>query len=132
MVAELSDLFRMGIQLEIPVSVGLTAQFQVKSLLVEEIKTAQDQDAKFIKWKDDAQAGKLPGFTVTDGMLKCGNRLCVPDVGDLRHRILQEIHNAPYSVHPGTTKMYHDVKGVYWWPGMKNDVATFVSSCLTC
>ena len=58
--------------------------------------------------------------------------MCVPDVDGLRQRILQEAHNAPYSVHPGVTKMYQDVKGMYWWNVMKKDVAQCVASCLTC
>ena len=56
----------------------------------------------------------------------------MPDVDGLRQRILQEAHNAPYSFHPGVTKMYQDVKGMYWWNGMKKDVAQYVASCLTC
>ena len=56
----------------------------------------------------------------------------MPNVDGLRQRILQEAHNAPYSVHPGVTKMYQDVKGMYWWNGMKKDVAQYVASCLTC
>ncbi|KAJ8754603.1 hypothetical protein K2173_010694 [Erythroxylum novogranatense] len=71
-------------------------------------------------------------FNAVDGVLKCGDRIYVPDINGLRQRILHEAHYAPYSVHPGTTKMYHDVKGIYWWPGMKKDVAQFVSTCLTC
>ncbi|KAJ8747030.1 hypothetical protein K2173_013444 [Erythroxylum novogranatense] len=69
---------------------------------------------------------------MVDGVLRCGDRLCVPDINGLRQKIMHEAHYAPYSVHPGTTKMYHDVKGIYWWPGMKKDVAQFVSTCLTC
>nr|GEV35933.1 hypothetical protein [Tanacetum cinerariifolium] len=37
-----------------------------------------------------------------------------------------------YSVHPGTNKMYHDLRDMYWWPGMKRDIAMYVSKCLTC
>ncbi|GKF53289.1 putative reverse transcriptase domain-containing protein, partial [Tanacetum coccineum] len=43
--------------------------------------------------------------------------------------------NAPaerYSVHPGADKMYHDLRDIYWWLGMKMDIATYVSKCLTC
>ncbi|GKF37103.1 putative reverse transcriptase domain-containing protein [Tanacetum coccineum] len=37
-----------------------------------------------------------------------------------------------YSVHPGADKMYHELRNMYWWPGMKRDIATYVSKCLTC
>nr|GEZ15452.1 DNA/RNA polymerase superfamily protein [Tanacetum cinerariifolium] len=42
----------------------------------------------------------------------------------------REAHSSPFSVHPGSTKMYHDLKQYFWWSGMKRDVATFVSKCL--
>ncbi|GJS39493.1 putative reverse transcriptase domain-containing protein [Tanacetum coccineum] len=37
-----------------------------------------------------------------------------------------------YSVHPEADKMYYDLRDMYWWPGMKRDIATYVSECLTC
>ena len=64
-------------------------------------------------------------------MLMLDNRVCVPNVNNLRQRILQETHYAPYSVHPKATKMYHDIKIKYWWSGLKKEVAKFVISCLT-
>ena len=45
---------------------------------------------------------------------------------------MDEIHRTPYSVHPGGDKMLKDLKVNYWWPGMKKDVAEYVSKCLTC
>ncbi|GJQ92099.1 retrovirus-related pol polyprotein from transposon TNT 1-94 [Tanacetum coccineum] len=46
--------------------------------------------------------------------------------------IMDEAHKSKYSVHPGADKMYHDLRDMYWWPGMKRDIATYVSKCLTC
>ena len=54
------------------------------------------------------------------------------DVNNLKQRILHEVHYAPYNVHPGAIKKYHDIKATYWWNGLKKDVAEFVASCLTC
>ena len=65
-------------------------------------------------------------------MLKFDNRLCVPDVDELRQKILYEAHYTSYSVYPGITKIYHDIKENYWWNGLKRDVAKYVSACLTC
>ena len=56
----------------------------------------------------------------------------VPDVTDLRKRILEEGHRSGLSIHPGATKMYQDLRKMFWWQGMKKDVAEFVYSCLTC
>ncbi|GJU78537.1 putative reverse transcriptase domain-containing protein [Tanacetum coccineum] len=46
--------------------------------------------------------------------------------------IMHESHKSKYSIHPGSDKMYQDMKKLYWWPNMKADIATYVSKCLTC
>ena len=45
---------------------------------------------------------------------------------------MTEAHTSRYSIHPGADKMYHNLKSDYWWPGMKRDIAEYVSKCLTC
>nr|GFD03435.1 retrotransposable element Tf2 [Tanacetum cinerariifolium] len=50
----------------------------------------------------------------------------------LREALLTEAHSSRFSVHPGSTKMYHDLKQYFWWSRMKGDVATFVARCLIC
>ena len=45
---------------------------------------------------------------------------------------MSEAHNTPYSVHPGGDKLDKDLKQNFWWPGMKREVAEFVSKCLVC
>ncbi|GJQ93499.1 putative reverse transcriptase domain-containing protein [Tanacetum coccineum] len=56
----------------------------------------------------------------------------VPLAGGVRTIIMDEAHKTNYSVHSGADKMYHDLRDIYWWPGMKRDIATYVSKCLTC
>nr|GFB05123.1 putative reverse transcriptase domain-containing protein [Tanacetum cinerariifolium] len=46
--------------------------------------------------------------------------------------IMHESHKSKYSIHPGSDKMYQDMKKLYWWPNMKAAIATYVSKCLTC
>ncbi|GKF49374.1 putative reverse transcriptase domain-containing protein [Tanacetum coccineum] len=43
-----------------------------------------------------------------------------------------ESHKSKYLIHPGSNKMYQDMKQLYWWPNMKADIATYVGECLTC
>ncbi|GJU12606.1 putative reverse transcriptase domain-containing protein [Tanacetum coccineum] len=56
------------------------------------------------------------------------DHIWVPLVGGVRTIITDEAHNTRYSVHPGADKMYHDLRDMYWWPGMKRDIATYYSS----
>ncbi|GKE92306.1 putative reverse transcriptase domain-containing protein, partial [Tanacetum coccineum] len=67
-----------------------------------------------------------------DGTLCLNNRSWLPCYGDLRTLIMHESHNSKYSVHPGSDKMYQDIKKLYWWPNMKADITTYVSKFLTC
>jgi len=79
------------------------------------------------------ERGKAPDFTKDyQGTIWFMNRICVPDVGDLRETILREAHDSAYSIHSGSTKMYQDLKQRYWWYGMKRDVAAHVAICDTC
>nr|GEU60991.1 putative reverse transcriptase domain-containing protein [Tanacetum cinerariifolium] len=60
------------------------------------------------------------------------DRIWVSLVGGVRTIIMDEAHKTRYSVHSGVDKMYHDLRDMYWWSGMKRDIATYVSKCLTC
>nr|GFB77396.1 putative reverse transcriptase domain-containing protein [Tanacetum cinerariifolium] len=67
----------------------------------------------------------------TDGTLCLNGRSWLPCYCDLRTVIMHESHKSKYSIHPGSDKMYQDMKKLYWWPNMKADIATYVSKCLT-
>ncbi|GJV06469.1 reverse transcriptase domain-containing protein [Tanacetum coccineum] len=67
-----------------------------------------------------------------DGGLYFMDRIWVPLMGDVRTIIMDETYAMRYSIHPGANKMYYDLRDMYWWPGMKKDIATYVSRCLIC
>ena len=60
----------------------------MRPLLIDEIKGNQEKDSSFIKLRETVQLGQTSGFEIRDGVLRRGNRLCVPDVDGLRQRIL--------------------------------------------
>lgn len=64
------------------------------------------------------------------GTMRLKNRICVPAHDEVT--ILKEAHSSPYSVHPGSTKMYKDLKQSNWWMNMKKNVAEYVAKCLIC
>ncbi|GKA72313.1 putative reverse transcriptase domain-containing protein [Tanacetum coccineum] len=67
-----------------------------------------------------------------DGTLCLNNQSWISCFGDLRALIMHESHKLKYSIHPGSDKMYQDIKKLYWWPNIKAKIATYVNKCLTC
>ncbi|GJZ92106.1 putative reverse transcriptase domain-containing protein [Tanacetum coccineum] len=67
-----------------------------------------------------------------DGTLCLNGRSWLPCYDDLRTVIMHESYKSKYPIHPGSDKMYQDMKKLYWWPNMKADIATYVRKCLTC
>ena len=58
--------------------------------------------------------------------------MCVPEYPSIKKDILSEAHSAAYTKHPGSTKMYQDLKRTFWWRDMKREIAQFVAQCLVC
>lgn len=67
-----------------------------------------------------------------NGMMRFNDRVCVPYGTELKKSILEEGHKSGLSIHPCATKMYQDLKKLYWWLGIKKEVAEFVYDYLTC
>ena len=123
----------MNAQLTIADDGAIVAELKVRPNLLQQIKEAQKEDTEIALWARQVQEGKKQKHVISDdGYLYYGNRVCVPNIGELKQSILTEAHNSPYVMHPGSTKMYQDLKMHYWWPGMKRDIAEFVTKCLTC
>ena len=67
-----------------------------------------------------------------DGFLYYKDRVCVPNDNELKKSILEVARYGSFAIHPGSTKMYQDLKTSYWWSEMKKDVSNFVTKCMVC
>nr|GFB55855.1 retrotransposon protein, putative, Ty3-gypsy subclass [Tanacetum cinerariifolium] len=125
------DMERLDIKLYVHEQHGYWASLRVEPDLISRIKEAQKEDSEI--WTSVENLDEQTEFRLDeDDVLWQGTRLCVPNDATLREALLTEAHSSPFSVHPGSTKMYHNLKQLFWWSGIKRDVATFVSRCLIC
>jgi hypothetical protein len=108
-------------------------EMEVGSNLLKEIRKGQVEDEKIQEIKCNIKEEKSPDFSKDEeGVLWYQGRICVPIIKELKDKILHEMHDSTYSIHPGGNKMYHDLKATYWWYGMKRDVVEYVALCDTC
>ncbi|KAK8714256.1 hypothetical protein V6N13_149449 [Hibiscus sabdariffa] len=127
------ELRAMFANLSITQDGGLVAELQVKPTLIQLIREKQLCDKDIAAHVQDIAEGKPTEFRFRDeGVLCFKERIVVPDDSELRRTILTEAHSSPFSMHPGSTKMYRDLKCEYYWVGLKKDVAEFVSKCMVC
>ena len=129
----LVDLRALGVIFEVEDSGVLLATFHVRPLLVDQLLVGQSQDLQMIKLKEEIEKGKKAEFQIRDDdMIVKGQRMCVSEYGKLKRDIMEEAHSSAYAMHPGSTKMYKTLKENYWWNGIKKEIASFISRCLTC
>ncbi|XP_070056477.1 uncharacterized protein [Nicotiana tomentosiformis] len=109
-------------------------QNRAEPLLVVDVKEKQYNDPLLVQLKEGIEKFKTTTFALglDDGTLRYQGRLCVPNVDGLQERIMIEAHASRYSVHPGSTKMHHDLKEVYWWNDMKRNVVDSMARCPNC
>ena len=102
--------------------------------LLSRVIESQWQDPEIVSIMDRVQSGTSgEGWTVhAVGSFRYRGRVVVPQFTDLREEILREFHCSRFTVHPGGTKMYQDLRRQYYWSGMKRHVGDFVRRCLTC
>jgi hypothetical protein len=92
-----------------------------------------DEGIKIIKQKLSQGEAKYRCFhTDHQGVLLFNNRIVVPKNRQLRKQILDEAHLSKFSIHPGSTKIYQDLRRNLWWTRMKREIAKYVSECDTC
>ncbi|XP_060202225.1 uncharacterized protein LOC132630683 [Lycium barbarum] len=96
------------------------------------IRAQQFEDVQLCKIHDKVPRGEAKEAMLdSKGILRIKGRMCLPRVGDLIRLILEEAHSFRYSIHPGATKMYRDLRQLYWWCRMMKDIADFVAKCLS-
>ena len=107
---------------------GLLASLEVRPTLLGRIGEAQRDDPQLVELVERLIRGEssshLSRYTLDDrGCLRRDGRLCVPQDEGLRKAILDDAHQTKMTIHPGGDKMYQDMKRVFFWAGMKKDMA---------
>jgi hypothetical protein len=127
------DLDHMGVALCYVGTAREETQMLIQSSLLDRVRVAQQQDHLLQEAPKRVGDGKPREFTIDENDLvhfRC--HLCVPPKSDVKMDILREAHKTPYTVHPGETKMYRDLKQNFWWKRMKIDVSKYVAACGVC
>ena len=107
LVEEIRKLEFESVHFELRRSRLLLAYVRAKSSLIKHIKTAQYDDLRLCKLMKNVCNGNESEFSLDQGdVLRCGNHLCMLNVGDKRRTILEETHGSRYTIHPSSTKMY--------------------------
>nr|GEZ74423.1 putative reverse transcriptase domain-containing protein [Tanacetum cinerariifolium] len=107
-------------------AMNINLQSSIKDKILAAQKEACDESAGLQRGLDEMMKHS------SDGALYYLDRIWVPLKGDVRTMIIDEAHRSKYSIHPGADKMYYELRDRYWWPGIKKDIAVYVSMCLTC
>ncbi|GKB71352.1 reverse transcriptase domain-containing protein, partial [Tanacetum coccineum] len=101
--------------------------------LPSQILQTQTEALKEENIKAENLRGMDKAFEIRPDGTRCiKNQSWLPLFGNLRDLIMHESHKSKYSIHPGSDKMYQDLKKLYWWPNMKAIIVEYVGKCLTC
>ncbi|CAN6557511.1 unnamed protein product [Malus baccata var. baccata] len=98
---------------------------------VLEAQMNDEETQELIQARNDGKKKDLR-IRESDGMLMQKGRLYMPNNTDLKKEILDEARVSTYAMHPRGTKMYHTIRPIYYWPGMKSEIAEYVSRCAIC
>jgi len=115
-----SDLRAMFAHLSLFDDGSLLAELQVRPTWVDQIKEKQLKDESLVPRFQQVKEGETSEFGINDeGVLCFRGRICVSKDSNLRQSILKEAHGGLCGMHPGENKLYHDLRELYWWPGLK-------------
>jgi hypothetical protein len=107
----------------------------IESPLHERISMAQliDEEVQKIKQKLEERDPMFDCFRRDDkGVVWFGQRLVIPQDRNLKKEILDKAHLSKFTIHPGSTKMYQELRKNFWWSNMKGETTEYVSGCDTC
>ncbi|XP_075500121.1 uncharacterized protein LOC142538706 [Primulina tabacum] len=120
----LLDLQRSEIAIVEQGTIARLSALVIRPTLTDRIRREQPNDNQLMELISKADKKGNTKFAMkTDYLLTFRGRICVPNGDDIRRDVLTEAHTTPYSIHPGSTKMYQDLRRLYWWPSMKSDIA---------
>ena len=112
---------------------GTVSNLELVPTLREQIIAAQRKDKGIAHIKQRLKDGEDLCFKQDqDGVIWFKNRLVVPKNLKLRKQILDEAHLSRFSIHPGGSKMYQDLKQRFWWTRMKREIAKYIAECDVC
>jgi hypothetical protein len=112
---------------------GTLTQLKLESILLQRFIDVQRSDKGMKHIHEKIEVGKANCFRKDDqGIVWFNDRIVVLKDDEIRKQILDEAHLSQYSIHPGSTKMYQDLKQHYWWTKMKIEIARYVAKCDTC
>jgi hypothetical protein len=112
---------------------GTLTQLKLESILLQKIIDDQRNDKGMKHIHEKIEAEKANCFRKNDqGIVWFNDHIVVPKNDEIRQQIVDEAHLSRYSIHPGSTKMYQDLKQHYWWTKMKIEIARYVAKCDTC
>jgi hypothetical protein len=129
----IADLDRMGVALCYAGTAREETQMLIQSSLLDRVCVAQHRGRLIQEAYKRIDDGKPREFAIDENDLVCFRGcICVPQKSEVKMDILREAHKTPYTVHPGETKMYRDLKQNFWWKRMKVDISKYVAACGVC
>ncbi|KAL8110921.1 hypothetical protein AgCh_026619 [Apium graveolens] len=118
----IKDFEKLEIEVQIP-ELGRGAMYAMsfQPEILEKIRCCQEQVMNHEK--DKLTGEEVRAQKDEKRIYRVNSRIWIPKIVELKHEILHEAHNSRFSIHPGSTKMYKDLKGSYWWPNIKKEIA---------
>ena len=113
LVKDVHRMARLAVTLEDSLDGCFMVHHNSESSFVDEVKSKQNLDQPLMELKKSFPGKLDESFSLGQGedeVLMYHRRLCVPNIDGLRNRIIEEAHGSHYSIHLGSTKMYHDLR----------------------